>query len=391
MGERDRSQSYYDRNDNEHRDDQGQRGQRDWNDEVRRSQGRDHNDRNYGQNNSQERNFGQDRNYGQSNSQERNFGYGQSYNQDRNYGQQNLGQDRNYGQDRSFGQDRSYGQNYGQSSGQDRSFGYGLGGRHQDEHDYSQRFNSGGYDARRYPSYSAYDNRNDRDFDQARRHEHESSFARDASQGSSYRPYGGAGRNFQQEQHIGGWYGQDLYRPAQQGNLSRDWNARGEHESRGALRNYGGASNYSYDDYRRSQQDDDGFGQQLRDGARTVARKVKRVFRGPKGYKRSDERVREDVSDRLAEQNQLDPSEIEVQVSNGDVTLTGQVNSRHEKWLAEEIADDVSGVNDVQNQLRVRREQHQSQGTGTGTHTGETTSTQANQNSTEAQRRNARA
>jgi osmotically-inducible protein OsmY len=94
--------------------------------------------------------------------------------------------------------------------------------------------------------------------------------------------------------------------------------------------------------------------------------RVKRAFRGPKGYKRTDERIREDVNDRLAQQDEFDPSEIEVRVENGDVTLTGSVRSRHEKFRAEEIADEVSGVNDVHNQLRIGSAQTQ-QTTGTST------------------------
>jgi osmotically-inducible protein OsmY len=374
MGERDRNQSYSDRNDSEHHDDsshrdQGQRNQRDWNvnDDLRRSQGRDHNER-YGQSQSQgygqshDRSYGQDRNYNQNQS------FGQNYNQDRSYGQGNYGQDRNYNQSfgQSYGQDRNH-QSYGQNYGQDRHFG----ARQQDERDFGQRF-SGGYDARHYPSYGAYDNRYERE--------------ERSLQGQGFdRPYGGASRSYQQEPRLGGGlYGSEQNRFGQQGSLHRDWNARGypyENESRGAARNFG-----SYGD--NQQRDDDNWGQQLRDGANRVARRVKRAFRGPKGYKRSDERIREDVNDRLAEQHEVDPSEIEVAVSNGDVTLTGSVNSRHEKFLAEEIADDVSGVNDVQNQLRVRREQQQSQ--GAGARSGETASTIANQNTTEAQRRNAR-
>ena len=75
--------------------------------------------------------------------------------------------------------------------------------------------------------------------------------------------------------------------------------------------------------------------------------------RGPKGYQRSDERIREDVSDRLMEHPDLDASEIEVKVSKGVVTLTGGVDSRWDKRLAEDIADAVSGVRDVMNQLSV--------------------------------------
>ncbi|MDB4991015.1 MAG: transport-associated protein [Myxococcaceae bacterium] len=101
--------------------------------------------------------------------------------------------------------------------------------------------------------------------------------------------------------------------------------------------------------------DEETLGQQLRHAGHAVVNSVKRAFRGPKGYKRSDERIREDVNDRLAQQDQLDPSEIEVKVEAGEVTLTGSVHSRWDKFAAEEIADAVSGVEEVHNLLRVRR------------------------------------
>ena len=75
--------------------------------------------------------------------------------------------------------------------------------------------------------------------------------------------------------------------------------------------------------------------------------------RGPKNYVRSDERIREDVSDRLSDDAHLDASAIEVQVVNGEVTLVGSVDSRHAKRRAEDRAEDVSGVKHVQNNLRV--------------------------------------
>lgn len=76
--------------------------------------------------------------------------------------------------------------------------------------------------------------------------------------------------------------------------------------------------------------------------------------RGPRGYTRSDERIREDVNDRLTDDGWLDASDIEVDVSGSEVTLTGQVASREEKRRAEDIADAVSGVKHVQNNLRVK-------------------------------------
>ncbi|MET3668010.1 BON domain-containing protein [Caulobacter sp. 1776] len=77
--------------------------------------------------------------------------------------------------------------------------------------------------------------------------------------------------------------------------------------------------------------------------------------RGPKGYRRSDERIREDVSDRLTDDSWLDAAGIEVSVSNADVTLTGTVRSREDKKRAEALAESVSGVDNVQNNLRVDR------------------------------------
>jgi len=101
--------------------------------------------------------------------------------------------------------------------------------------------------------------------------------------------------------------------------------------------------------------DQETLGQQLRHAGQVVANRVKRAFRGPRGYKRSDERIREDVNERLAHQDQFDPSDIEVRVQDGEVTLCGTVHSRWDKFAAEEMADSISGVEDVHNQLRVQR------------------------------------
>lgn len=78
--------------------------------------------------------------------------------------------------------------------------------------------------------------------------------------------------------------------------------------------------------------------------------------RGPKDYRRSDERVREEVCDRMTDDPMLDASEISVQVSEGVVTLSGSVASRDQKRRAEDVAERISGVKDVTNQLRVARE-----------------------------------
>jgi osmotically-inducible protein OsmY len=60
------------------------------------------------------------------------------------------------------------------------------------------------------------------------------------------------------------------------------------------------------------------------------------------------------VNDRLCESWDIDASDIEVRVNQGEVTLSGTVASRREKRVAEAIADSVSGVRDVHNDLGVR-------------------------------------
>jgi len=76
--------------------------------------------------------------------------------------------------------------------------------------------------------------------------------------------------------------------------------------------------------------------------------------KGPKGYSRGDDRIREDVCDRLSDDDDVDASNISVRVSNGEVTLDGHVASRWEKRAAEDCVEQCSGVKHVQNNLRVK-------------------------------------
>ncbi|MCV2868662.1 BON domain-containing protein [Defluviimonas sp. WL0002] len=77
--------------------------------------------------------------------------------------------------------------------------------------------------------------------------------------------------------------------------------------------------------------------------------------RGPKNYTRSDERIFEDVNDRLTDDESLDATDISVEVKDREVTLDGTVQSRYAKRRAEDCADMVSGVQHVQNNLRVKQ------------------------------------
>jgi osmotically-inducible protein OsmY len=74
---------------------------------------------------------------------------------------------------------------------------------------------------------------------------------------------------------------------------------------------------------------------------------------GPKGYRRSDERISEDVHQRLTDDPWLDASDVEVAVSSGEVTLSGVVKSREAKHRAEHLVEAVSCVKHVQNNLRI--------------------------------------
>jgi hypothetical protein len=305
MGDRDRYQSYWDRDENRYRDDQSRDRTDEW-----RSQSRNR-DWSVG------RDYGRD--YNRDSGRENNPAYSRDY-------------DRGYGRDA----ERQYGSQY-----PDRSYGQSYAG----------------YESRRFPgTYGSYeDQRYGRDWSRDRSNDSE----------RNYRFGYGSDYGYGQESGNRGYYTGSEGSPYGQ-RYGQDWSSRG------------------YEGDYRGREHGEGFGQQLRETGQRFMGKLKRAFRGTKGYKRSDDRIREDVNDRLSLQEQLDPSEIEVSVSNSEVTLTGSVGTRREKFLAEEIADDVSGVAEVNNQLRV--------GPTTQVSSSETTSSYGTQAGTEASRtRNARA
>jgi osmotically-inducible protein OsmY len=85
-------------------------------------------------------------------------------------------------------------------------------------------------------------------------------------------------------------------------------------------------------------------------------REEQRRYRtGPKGYTRSDERIREDISERLMMADSIDSSEVTVSVKDGRVTLEGTVPTRSMKHSIEDLADYTAGVQDVENRIRVER------------------------------------
>jgi hypothetical protein len=99
---------------------------------------------------------------------------------------------------------------------------------------------------------------------------------------------------------------------------------------------------------------------------------LSRLFkRGPKGYARSDERIREDISERLYHNASIDSSEVSVTVSSGKVTLEGTVPQRWMRHAIENEADRCTGVRDIDNNIRVQSsdQESQQQSTTTGTTT----------------------
>lgn len=99
----------------------------------------------------------------------------------------------------------------------------------------------------------------------------------------------------------------------------------------------------------------DGWREGNRMGSSFDPRQREFIGRGPKGYTRSDERIRENVCERLSE-GYIDASDVEVMVQNGEVTLSGMVPDRRSKRMAEELVESAPGVKDVENKLKVKPE-----------------------------------
>lgn len=77
--------------------------------------------------------------------------------------------------------------------------------------------------------------------------------------------------------------------------------------------------------------------------------------KGPSAYRRSDERITEDLNEILMHDDDIDATHIRVEVKDGEVTLEGMVQERWMKHRAEDLADRCPGVNDVDNRIRVKR------------------------------------
>jgi osmotically-inducible protein OsmY len=140
--------------------------------------------------------------------------------------------------------------------------------------------------------------------------------------------YGGRGMQGQ-----GGLYGQGGYNEGMygQGGMQNRYGSQGYQGYSQGDQSFGGQQGYGQQ----------GFGQQSHRG------------KGPAGYMRSDERIRELVCEALSDDHNVDATNIDVTVKNGEVVLSGTVEDRNQKRMAEDVVERLPGVKDVQNQIRV--------------------------------------
>jgi osmotically-inducible protein OsmY len=163
--------------------------------------------------------------------------------------------------------------------------------------------------------------------------------------------YGGEGYRGHGSEGYGGGrqgYGSGSEYDYRGGNLYGGGFQRGYDSAGGS--SYGTAGSYGGES--RSYGSESPWGSQRRGSGQGIHR-----GRGPRNYKRADERIREDVCDCLTEDAYIDASSIDVAVTEGEVVLTGTVFQRDDKRRAEDLAECISGVKDVRNNLRVVSEQ----------------------------------
>lgn len=235
--------------------------------------------------------------------------------------------------------DRDYDREH--ERGYEREVGRDYGGRGQERGAYGRE---GGYGARegwRGESERGGFGRGERDWYGTERYRGGRGYGGASESG---RAYGGGwygGGAYGGSAYRGGGYGGAGYGGAGYGSEPYDASSYGPSYGRYGARSYGRTSGFESDEY--------GYG--ARDRESWLGR---HAGRGPKGYRRSDDRIREDVNDRLTAHPDIDATEIEVRVQNGEVTLTGVVEDRRTKRMAEDAIEDVIGVDDVHNQLKVR-------------------------------------
>jgi osmotically-inducible protein OsmY len=206
-----------------------------------------------------------------------------------------------------------------------------------------------------------------RDWSESSSGDRNSSYDRGYSGGYGYGDRGYGTRNYGNGEYGNGDYGNRDYsnRDSNRDYSNRDYSNRDYMSSGRSGSNYWSGSGTSYrgnagygEDPRRigSYSGEGGYPGSFRNqGGFESSNRESFAGRGPKGYQRSDARINEDVCDRLCDSPDIDATNVDVRVNGGEVTLSGTVSSRDEKRRAEDMIENVSGVREVHNNLRVGR------------------------------------
>jgi osmotically-inducible protein OsmY len=355
----------------------------------------------------------------------RNRGSYRTSNQDWNENR-GRGNSRNWDDDRNYGQSENRG--YGNTSSRDyddsgsagwqsryqreeynRGGGYSSGrqGRHM-----GSDFDSGNYGGDRDYGYSSYYGSGEPSAGSGMgsgsgsgySYGSGSSGSRGDYEGMGRRGYSGSGSRLGGSNYGGGYSDRDRSSDYE-GRESNEWRNRDFNEGRGTgyygSPGYGGYSGSyrntgrTWDRDRDRNQGDRGFwdrasdevaswfGDEDAERRRDRDRMISHRGKGPRNYSRSDDRIKEDINDRLSDDPFVDASDIDVTVTNGEVTLTGNVDDRSNKRRAEDLAEAVSGVKNVENRIRVNQSTYSSTtsgATGTGVTGTRTTGTGSMQN-----------
>ena len=255
------------------------------------------------------------------------------------YGNDYTGQSSDRDQHQTWGrQDMSSGRGY---RGQEQSFGRSSQGGRSTERSMDQWSPSNGTDYRADRDYDQYSRSSSSSYGNYGSDYDRSNMDQRSHDNSSNRGYNqGFGQSY--GMGYGETYG-SYQSPSPSSRSSRD-NYQGRDESSWGRRDSQsafGRADYGQRDWERSSRSE----QQGR-------------FSGvaPKGYRRSDERIKEELSDALTQDQHIDASEIDLTVESGVVTLKGTVSERRMKRLAEDCAERIRGVSDVRNELRVQAE-----------------------------------
>lgn len=251
----------------------------------------------------------------------------------------------------SFGQ-RNYGrmpydqQGYGERDYRDNDRQWNEQGWNQQNRN-EQRWNEPGY--RTTQDYSDMGQGNDRGWNEQRR------LGNPYRQQDTYRPYE-SGYDAPQSSMA-----REHYQPSAMGNSERygyrddaDYNRyqqRGNYQGNyGSQQSYGSQQQGGYGGWQERGNQQGEYGSQ---GSSQREGRYRGV--GPRNYQRSDQRIMEDINDRLNDHPYIDASDVQVKVKDGEVTLEGTVDSRWTKHHVEDIADEVSGVKDVENRIHIKK------------------------------------